>query len=894
VTSASAARRPVAPGGRRGAGLLAAAGMLAALLSAAPASAQSPIDVHAHRGGPYAEGRPVHPENTMPAFRAAARDGFVLEVDTELTKDGVPVVLHDATLDRTTNCSGPVKDVTLAELQARCRADVLGLPETELPSAPAPEPVPIPTLAELLAFARDSDARVNLEIKNLPTEGSFDPTPGFATKVLDAVDAAGFQRSRLIIQSFWPPNLDLAEQRGFTTSLLTLPQTNQGAPEYAKGRGYEWISPSGPLDPALVSRAHALGLRVVPYTLDSEDQLRTAAANAVDELITNDSPRAARVLQALGPKPAPVPPPPSDDDCRKARASRTLEPILAPARGDGPRVFAMQFKQDARHVVTYAAFRTKIECTIREWVVPHLARDRPNVVAFNEDVGLATIATGSRGRTAREVFTDPSRGPSCTEQGAPCGALGALTAVKASYGRETAAYQTRFERLDPVSGAFVSATDTFARGFMQTFSDMARRYGVYILGSNNQAPFRESTDPQEIAAFADPDLPEPPSSVFVATAPQVYNEVFLWAPRDIRRAGPLPLRNVVASNKKVPLTSIEQQLQLTPGPATGPDAIENVEPYQLPGTEARLAFATSLPAFVFGPPADDPCADVARNYMRCLDKLGANVVIQDEANPGKWASYTAKDSPDRGAWQTMSWMTSTWRHVSDPAVRFAYNVTPHLVGNLADLPFDGQTAITQRGLSRGPGCHYVGSGRFLAGTDPETFAIGGEDLRVPPFAGPKTEFVALAPWVTPDAERPELQQTANELSPDGNGKLENDYLETALVADLPFPPDPGRGSCETRSATAATSGRRARKPRLRITARPRRARAGRRVRYRFRVTSRGRPVRRARVLFAGASRRTGRRGRATIVRRVHKRGRRPARAYLRGYRSGRTVVRLVR
>ncbi|CAA9537667.1 MAG: hypothetical protein AVDCRST_MAG85-4287, partial [uncultured Solirubrobacteraceae bacterium] len=66
--------------------------------------------------------------------------------------------------------------------------------------------------------------------------------------------------------------------------------------------------------------------------------------------------------------------------------------------------------------------------------------------------------------------------------------------------------------------------------------------------------------------------------------------------------------------------------------------------------------------------------------MRCLDRLGANVVIQDEANPGKWASYTAKDSPDRGAWQTMSWMTSTWRHVADPAVRFSYNVTPHLVG----------------------------------------------------------------------------------------------------------------------------------------------------------------------------------------------------------------------
>jgi hypothetical protein len=249
---------------------------------------------------------------------------------------------------------------------------------------------------------------------------------------------------------------------------------------------------------------------------------------------------------------------------------------------------------------------------------------------------------------------------------------------------------------------------------MQTFADVAKRYGVYILGSNNQAPFRESTDPAEIAAFADPDLPEAPGSVFVATEPEVYNEVFLWGPRDVRRDGPAPLRNVVSTNKKVPLTPIEQLLNLTPGPSTGPDAIENVEPYALPGTQARISFATSLPAFVYGPPTDDPCADVAKHYMRCLDKLGTNLVMQDEANPGEWAAYTAKDGTDRGAWQTLSWMTSTWRAVVDPAVRFDYNVTPHLVGNLGDLPFDGQTAITQRGLATGPGCNYIGA----AGTWP--------------------------------------------------------------------------------------------------------------------------------------------------------------------------------
>ena len=74
--------------------------------------------------------------------------------------------------------------------------------------------------------------------------------------------------------------------------------------------------------------------------------------------------------------------------------------------------------------------------------------------------------------------------------------------------------------------------------------------------------------------------------------------------------------------------------------------------------------------------------------MRCLDRLGANVVMQDEANPGQW---TGEDGDGIQKWQPLSWMTSTWRAAADRSVSFDYNVTPHLVGNLADLTFDGQT-----------------------------------------------------------------------------------------------------------------------------------------------------------------------------------------------------------
>ena len=132
-----------------------------------------------------------------------------------------------------------------------------------------------------------------------------------------------------------------------------------------------------------------------------------------------------------------------------------------------------------------------------------------------------TIATGSRGRAARDIFTDPSR---CAELRRVGGravrrARRARRVERRVRARARPPTARASPALDPRQRAsFVAATDTFARGFMQTFSDMARRYGVYILGSNNQAPFRESTDPAEIAAFADPDLPERPSSVFVATS----------------------------------------------------------------------------------------------------------------------------------------------------------------------------------------------------------------------------------------------------------------------------------------------------------------------------------------------------------------------------------------
>lgn len=272
---------------------------LALLLALGAAGAQA-VELHAHRGGTLAEGRPVVPENSLRAFRRAAEMGAdVVELDAKLSADGVPVVMHDATLDRTTDCSGRVRARTAAELRS-CHVDILGTSGSFVQLPESREPVP--ELADVLAWARDGGARLNLEIKNVPTDPDFDPTPGFARAVVAAVDASGMDRDRVLIQSFWPPNLDQAELAGYETSLLTLGPMNEGGIPFATAHGYDWVSPQWPpLDPAAyVDAAHAAGRLVVPFTLNAPDAIAAARDAGVDAVISDDPVLARRVLGAGG------------------------------------------------------------------------------------------------------------------------------------------------------------------------------------------------------------------------------------------------------------------------------------------------------------------------------------------------------------------------------------------------------------------------------------------------------------------------------------------------------------------------------------------------------------------------------------------------------------------
>ncbi len=447
------------------------------------------------------------------------------------------------------------------------------------------------------------------------------------------------------------------------------------------------------------------------------------------------------------------------------------------------RVFAIQFEQRPAQMGTAADYAHAVNCAIRTEVLPHLAHGRPNLVVFDEDVGLETIAIGPRGAGARAALRSGS--PSC-HGAALCPTLMTLTALGRGYAKALGYLEPRFPHLKTELGqSFVAATDEFVRVFMTTMALAARRYGVYVIASNTQARFRLEHGAAAISALSDPGAPRP-RAVYAPAGGVAYDQTFVWSPRLLHPDRPTPVANLIADNVKVPLTPFEQELGFAPGPSRGTAARANLRPVSIPGTRARLGLATSLPAFVYGRAAlGQACRDVALTYMRCLNQLGANVLIQADANDGQWSGPSGAEP-----WQPLAWMGSAYRAVSDPSVAFAYAVNPFMVGNLADIPFDGQSAILARGR-RGRGCAYVGDGHFLAGQDQPGLRHD---------AGRKPEFLAIAPWVVPDAARARLRSVGSRLAagpgPDSSpGPGADQYVQTALIADLPFPSDPRRPGC---------------------------------------------------------------------------------------------------
>lgn len=226
----------------------------------------------AHRGA----GK-LAPENTLAAFRLGAQHGYrMFECDVKLSADGVPFLLHDDTLERTSNGAGTAGALAWSELRS---LDAGGWHSAAFAAEP------LPTLAQLCAWARANGCLLDVEIK--PTTGTEERTGReVATACAEYWRDAGIPP---LLTSFKPLALEAAGAaapelpRG-----LLLDELWDGWLDVARRLGCKGVVVKHTLaDPALVARAHAARLRVGVYTPNDPADVERVQAAGVDLIVTD-------------------------------------------------------------------------------------------------------------------------------------------------------------------------------------------------------------------------------------------------------------------------------------------------------------------------------------------------------------------------------------------------------------------------------------------------------------------------------------------------------------------------------------------------------------------------------------------------------------------------------
>jgi glycerophosphoryl diester phosphodiesterase len=234
--------------------------------------------VVAHRGASA-----VAPENTLAAFRTAIATGArAAECDVRLSADGAVVVMHDATLDRTTDGTGPVAERTLAELRTL---------DAGVWRGPAFAGEPIPELGELLALVA---GRLTLFVE-LKDGDDLEPRVAAVLAshthhddvVVISFDADRLARAKVLLPTV--PTMLLGRRRA-RHAPLALVETAVAVHAAAVGVEHEGI------DDQFIAAAHAAGLGVYAWTVNDGEGARRLATLGVDGVITDHPDRITAAL----------------------------------------------------------------------------------------------------------------------------------------------------------------------------------------------------------------------------------------------------------------------------------------------------------------------------------------------------------------------------------------------------------------------------------------------------------------------------------------------------------------------------------------------------------------------------------------------------------------------
>jgi glycerophosphoryl diester phosphodiesterase len=242
----------------------------------------SPL-IFAHRGAS------AHaPENTLQAFELAIQQGAdVIEFDTKLSADGRVILIHDQTVDRTTNGSGRVRDFTLS-----------GLRELDAGSHFSNEfrDEKIPTLEEAIELCKGR-IRFNFELTNYLTP--FDELPLRVARLIERYNL----QEQVLVSSFHPVPLIRFHRLRPSVPIGFLAIRGAAGALSRSWIGsalvpYQAIHPEkNDVSPALVNRAHRSGKRVHVFTLNSIQDIARVSALNVDGIITDDPMLAHQVIR---------------------------------------------------------------------------------------------------------------------------------------------------------------------------------------------------------------------------------------------------------------------------------------------------------------------------------------------------------------------------------------------------------------------------------------------------------------------------------------------------------------------------------------------------------------------------------------------------------------------
>lgn len=228
--------------------------------------------VTGHRGASGYE-----PENTLGSFARALEMGVdAIELDVHRTKDGHMVVIHDETVDRTTNGTGAVADMTLAEIKA------LKTPKGE----------PVPTLEEVFDLVAGK-ATIFVEIKSPGTDA-------VAPLIHQAVAEKGFTYATLPVISFNLPLLGTLKQNHPHILTGATFDKDDSANMIARAQAIHAnsINPHhSKADTAIVNAAHAAGLKLNVWTVNEHDDIRRVIKAGVDAVMSDFPDRVRRILQ---------------------------------------------------------------------------------------------------------------------------------------------------------------------------------------------------------------------------------------------------------------------------------------------------------------------------------------------------------------------------------------------------------------------------------------------------------------------------------------------------------------------------------------------------------------------------------------------------------------------